>query len=206
MGDGDKMINKLKNNPLLLFTFLAIGVSLIFASTVFKNRSQQNNIAILGKQKEISLKIPKAVNETVSIRTSPTFDFVYRVVDEKILIKPLSLLVYGEEYVVTAEYKDSSNGQTLLSSTVFLYEETEKVSELLGSLSVPSENFDLLMRNRHEFVAFVTVPDQNEQEILVKAKNILKSYEVDPESVDLSVEYSRSAREEGAEDPFSPVL
>lgn len=199
------MIDKLRNNPRLLLLLLGIGVALVVASTFVKGLGNTGQDAG-SVQKEITLKIPRATTENLKIYTSPSFSYVYEVKDNTLHIKPLDLLVSGENYVVNVEYEDDSTQQTLFASTVFSYEEPGKVSELMKSLSIPSDGFDLIPKNRHRFTAFVTTSGLDEKKILKDAKAILESYGVDPESVELSIEYSRGAKEDGVYDPFSPVL
>ncbi len=199
------MIDKLRNNPRLILLLLGVGLVLVFASSTAKNWMDKGpGEGIL--QKDITLKMPKANTEKLKIYTTPSFSFVYEIKDSTLYIKPLDLLVSGEDYVINVEYEDVSAQQTLFASTVFSYEEPGKISELMNSLSVPSKDFDLIVNNRHRFTAFVTTPGLEEKKIIDDAKSILESYGVDPETVELSIEYSRSANEDGIYDPFSPVL
>ena len=204
------MMDKLRNNPRLIFMLLFTGFILLIASSVLKssNNNQEAGFSMTDgkKDKEITLKVPGANIENISVVASPDFEFVYSIEGGVLIIKPLSLLVNDRSYTISAEYSDPVSGQVLANNTIFLYEETDRVSELLGSLTIAGEGFDLLPKGRHSFVAFVTLPGLEEEKILKDAGDILKTYGLDPKTVDLSVEYSRSAKEDGVSDPFSPVI
>ncbi len=103
------------------------------------------------------------------------------------------------------KYKDEK-GQDLAASTGFLYEDTSKAAEFMNSNSIHGSVFDLTAENRYTFLAYVTIPDTKEENVKKEAEDILRAYGIDPNSVDLKIEYSRSARGDGIEDPFSPVL
>lgn len=199
------ILDKLRNNPRLTIQLFAVAIVLLILSTVLNNNRNNSGTDTFSGQKNITLKVPKTVPDSLIISTSPVFDLTYSVDGELLTIKPISLLKHQDEYIINVKYKDA-NGQDLAASAGFLYEESGKVADLLESNSIHGSVFDFSAENRYTFLAYVTVPGTNEEDVRNEAEDILRSYDINPDSVDLKIEYSRSAREDGVEDPFSPVL
>lgn len=191
------MIDKLRNNPQLLAAALVGAVLLVIISAGLKSNSSNNTDRPADAIKEITLKTPRATNiAEIQITTSPNFDFTYSFSNEILKIKPISLLGHGQQYTVTASYKDQ-NSQDLSVKSSFTYKVPGKAGLALDKQTLPGNGFDIYIKDRFNFRVFITIPELDETKAVIEAKKVLKNYGIDPESVEFTTELSRSAREDG---------
>lgn len=196
------MMDKLRQPKVLIVGFIIVFA--LLGLSVLAKYTQNNGAEKQAKQISVNLRVPKVNAETLEISTIPSFDFVFTLEGEVLSVKPINLLNHGKEYVVNVEYKDENN-QTLSASSGFLYEDPSPITKLLDGGNAPGDGFDLYANNRHSFYSLVITPGLSEDKVLKDSYDILRSYNIDPETVEFEVIYSRSAREDGIKDPFEPV-
>lgn len=194
-----KMIDKIRNNPQLLGALLLGGILLLIISAGLKsNKSGSSGSNSASPLKEIVLKTPRATKiEDMRIETAPAFDFTYTFSNETLKLKPISLLKHGQNYIVTATYFDSSSNQDLSVKNSFIYEVPGKAGEAMKKQTLSGNGFDINVEDRFNYMINVFSPDISEEKAKQEAAKILRTYDIDPSSVEFTVEFSRSAREDG---------
>ena len=139
---------------------------------------------------------------SVQVTTQPKFDFTYEVLDNEVLIRPLSLLAEGSRYVIDVVYVDVK-GRTKTEQVRFIHSDQSKAAALLADSPVSNENYSLYVINRHSFYVRVTASGFTKEEALLYGRETLEEYGVNPDSVELDVEFSRGATEDGGINPFT---
>ncbi|MCA9346689.1 hypothetical protein KC960_04320 [Candidatus Saccharibacteria bacterium] len=190
------MIDKLRRNPQLLASLLVGAILLVIISTGLKNSSVSEVPA--EEIKEIILKTPHAKSiEDLKISASPSFDFTLSFADETVKLKPISILSHGQNYIITARYKDEL-GQTLSVKTDFTYKVPGKPGLALDKDSLSGEGFDIYPKSQFIYIVNVTSPGISEDSAKNMAAKILSGFGINKENVEFEVVLTRNAKGEGA--------
>ena len=181
-----------------------IGIGLLFAVallffSILSNRKPSDNVSNIVLETE-GIDYSKNVN----ISTEPRFDFKYEQNKETISVEPLSLLTNGTTYTVTAQYINGAN-QQVVEAVNFTYEDSTIAAELLSLTPLANQQFSLYATDRHHFYVRIIATGETSEDAQKYAEKILKEYGIDPDSVEIEVEFSRGAKEDGSYDPFAPV-
>lgn len=142
--------------------------------------------------------------ESLRISTEPRFDFTYKQTDDSVTVQPLTLLRNDTEYTISVQYFNAEE-QLKEEQLRFIYEDSTKAMELIKLTPLVEDEFTLYSTDRHHFYVLVTSSGITEEEARVFANKLFEEYDIVPGNVEIEVEFSRGAKEDGSHDPFAPV-
>lgn len=180
----------------VLVAVMSLAVIVITFLVLAENKSEQPIVKM--DLKNIS------ESSVIEIITEPSIDIYYVREGDTIGVYPISLLVDNNSYTITASYTDTKK-QNLISTDRFTYSSNDPYTMLEKMTPVVRDGYTLYSSGRYSYVAWVISPTITSEIVTSDAEKIFSDAGVDIESVEFRISASRSAKEDGTLDPFSPV-